>query len=144
MNSTMNEDRELGETGQLLQVDGAWQIEDHEGDDGPTIKHTTCNPPTATNEGSGGTYICDLNRRYPMCRCCGAEVPPSMISGFTMLNWNKADVCEYYVSVGDEVMDFVYNGHLRKQLQHIIDYPQPYDEIKIAKEIDKLLTGDKP
>ncbi len=106
------EDRVIGETGRNLQSDKGWHLEDHDNDDGPVILHVKC-----------GTYLCDLNRLYPRCRHCGATIPPSMISGFTMLNWNKADDDEYFVPVGNEAVDFAYNGHLQLDLRELVKLP---------------------
>jgi hypothetical protein len=102
--------RIIGETGEVLQVDGDWQLEEHDGDEGCVIVH------------SCGRYMVDLNRRYNMCRNCGAEIPPSMISGFTLLNWNKVDDDEYFVHPLNEITDFCYNGHLRDQLKGYTDW----------------------
>ncbi len=99
-----NTEREVGTTGTLLQTDNGWNLEVHVSDNGPVLYHDC------------GYYIVDLNRRYPLCRKCGDKIPPSMISGFTMLNWNQADDDEYFVPFGQEVLDFVYNGHLEAQL----------------------------
>ncbi len=120
-------DRVVGETGEILQVDGDWHIEDHDNDDGPVIKHDKC-----------GAYLCDLNRKYPLCRGCGVTIPPSMISGFTMLNWNRADDDEYFVPIVAEVMDFIYNGHLRTELRKKSNHP-----IISEEEIAELLTKEK-
>jgi hypothetical protein len=121
--------RIVGETGEVLQVDGDWHIEDHDNDDGPVIRHVPCN-----------VYICDLNRKYPLCRGCGEAIPPSMISGFTMLNWNKADDSEYFVPMYSEVMDFVYNGHLQQELRQLSHHPAITEE-DIAKVMEGL-TGE--
>ena len=121
--------REIGETGVLLQTDGDWQLEDHDNDDGPTIYHVPCN-----------TYICDLNRKYPMCRGCGEDIPPSMISGFTLLNWNKAGDDEYFVQPGCEVLDMTYNGFLRLELRmlNIPSYPNSMED-----HIEEMLNERK-
>jgi hypothetical protein len=110
----IDKEREIGTTGEILQVDDDWQIEDHENDNGPVILHVKC-----------GTYLCDLNRKYPMCRStgCGARVPPSMISGFTMMNWDKADDSEYFVPLCSEVKDFIYNGYLHMELRKLPNHP---------------------
>jgi hypothetical protein len=98
--------RILDETGELLQTDGGWQLENHENDNGPVILHVPCR-----------LYICDLNRKYPKCRECGNKIPNSMISSFSMLNWNHVKDEEYFVQPEYEDMDFVYNGHLRKMFK---------------------------
>ncbi len=124
-------DRVVGVTGEILQVDGDWHIEDHDNDDGPVILHNKC-----------GVYLCDLNRQYPLCRGCGATIPPSMISGFTMLNWNKSNDDEYFVQPGAEVLDFVYNGHLHMELRKLAEFPN-LDEATVAEAMEKL-TKEKP
>ena len=126
-----DDEREVGTTGELLLVDGEWQLEDHDNDDGPTICHAPCR-----------TYICDLNRKYPLCRKCGEQVPASMVSGFTMLNWNHASDNEYFVQPEGEIMDFIYNGYLKEGLRHLSNHPtldkEEITEEMVAEQVKRL------
>jgi hypothetical protein len=117
----VSQDREIPAPGNVLQVDGEWQLENHNHDKGPVIRHN------CDDENNGNTYIIDLNREFPMCRHCGADIPNSMISGFSLLNYNESTNDEYFVDPKYEVLDFVYNGHLRER----------WDKVIVVEEIDK-------
>jgi hypothetical protein len=126
----VKEGRVLEETGELLQTDDGWHLESHENDDGPVIYHHC------------GHYVVDLNRRFTMCRSCGATIPPSMISGFTLLNWNKADDEEYFVHTLNEVTDFIYNGHLNNKLRGLGGWDGKDEDIDMY-QVDEAIAAWK-
>ncbi|KKN92313.1 hypothetical protein LCGC14_0208040 [marine sediment metagenome] len=117
-------------TGEVLQVDGDWQLEDHPTDEGPVILHNC-----RFSGREGDAYIVNLNREFPMCRCCGAGIPNSMISGFSLLNYNKATDDEYFVDPSNEILDFVYNGHLRDIWNDSAIEPESIDREQVLAAI---------
>ncbi len=83
--------RNMEDNGKLLISDGDWNLEDYDGDDGPVIYHIPCK-----------IWTCELNRQYPQCISCGASIPSSMITPFTLLNWEHARNPEYFVPFSEE------------------------------------------
>ena len=94
--------RKMDENGEVLITDGDWNLETYDGDDGPVMYHKPCK-----------MWTVELNRKYPVCVSCGAEIPSSMIAPFTLLNWEYADNPEYFVPFKDEDEKYQMNGKQR-------------------------------
>ncbi|KKK91674.1 hypothetical protein LCGC14_2710590 [marine sediment metagenome] len=91
--------RMLDENGVLLLTDGDWSLELYDDDNGPVIYHTPCKLWTAA-----------LNRKYPQCSSCGESIPCSMITPFTLMNWEHAHDPEYFVPFMHEDDDHAAHG----------------------------------
>ncbi len=91
--------RKMDVNGELLLADGDWNLEDYEGDDGPVMYHKPCK-----------VWIIELNRKYPVCVSCKADIPASMITLFTLMNWNMAHDSEYFVPFLREDEEHKKNG----------------------------------
>ena len=87
--------RKMDDNGELLLTDGDWNLESYDGDDGPVMYHKPCK-----------MWTIELNRKYPVCISCYKDLPKSMITGFTLLNWDKAHDPEYFVPFDEEDEDY--------------------------------------
>ncbi len=90
--------RMMGDNGKVLITDGDWNLEDYDGDNGPVMYHKPCK-----------MWTVELNRKYPRCISCGKAIPSSMITPFTLLNWEYAHDPEYFVPFKDE--DEIFQQH---------------------------------